>query len=143
MCDGRRWCGKKADFIAAAAPDPEWAGFAFETDRLREPVAGVYILGRLDGERVYAVYVGEADDIAQALAGHIEKADARTTAGADRFYWMREDDARARADITRTIVARYHPPGNIVPPPQANFDPPGAKWNSEDHFRTATPRRYQ
>lgn len=143
MCDGRLWCGGKADFIAAAAPVPKWAGFEFETGRLRETVAGVYIFGRLDGERIYAVYVGEADDIAQALAVHMEKKDARTAAGTQRFYWMRKDDAWQRADIVRAIVGRYHPPGNFAPPSKADLDPRAAEWNSGEHFLTAPFARYQ
>jgi hypothetical protein len=58
MCDGRFWCGGKANFVAAANPTPDWAGFAFTSEAIPGPVAGVYLYGRQDGERMYAVYVG-------------------------------------------------------------------------------------
>lgn len=115
MCDGRSWCGGKADFIAAAEPAPTWAGFAFETGAVLQPIPGVYIFGRRYGERIYAVYVGEADDIARTLAAHAEEDDA-VIAGADRLYWLRQPSARLRDDIVRAIVERYHPPCNLVSP---------------------------
>ncbi len=115
MCDGRSWCGAKADFIAEA--EPKWAGFAFETGAMLQSVPGVYVYGRRDGERVHAVYVGEADDMAQAIAAHAEDGDP-AVAGADRFYWMRQADTRLRTHIVRIIIERYHPAGNGAPSPK-------------------------
>lgn len=111
MCDGRSWCGAKADFIAKAEPDAKWAGFSFKTGPMLQSVPGVYVYGRTDGERVYAVSVGEADDMAQALAQHAETA-APAMAGADAFYWMIQPNARLRISIVQTIVERYHPTAN-------------------------------
>ena len=108
MCDGRSWCGAKADFIAAAESHAQWAGFAFETGPLLQSVAGVYVYGRRDGERVRAVHVGEADDITLAMAA-LAEADAPQIAGSDCFYWLSQPDARLRAHIVRVIAERYHP----------------------------------
>ena len=115
MCDGNSWCGAKADFIAGAEADVKWAGFSFETGPMRQSVAGVYVYGRRDGERVYAVHVGEAEDIAQAIAAHAEDDDP-AMAGSDCFYWMSQPNARLRTHIVRTIVERYHPTGNVASP---------------------------
>lgn len=132
MCDGRSWCGAKADFIAAAEPGPTWAGFAFETGPLLHPVPGVYVYGRRDGERVHAVHVGEADDIAQAIAALAEDQDP-AIAGADRFYWLRQPDPRRRGHIVRVIVERYHPTGHVTPPPE-----PGPTGGTEARFETGS-----
>ncbi len=142
MCDGRLWCGSKADFIAAAEPAPKWAGVGFETGRIREPVAGVYVFGRLDGERVYAVYVGEAEDIVQALAAHADEG-GPAGPGADRFYWTRQDDARLRAVIVHAIVGRYRPPGNFAPPPKTDNASRIAEWDGAERLGPATSARYQ
>ncbi len=138
MCDGRLWCGGKADFIAAAEPVAKWAGIGFQTGRIGEPMAGVYIFGRLDGERVYAVHVGEAEDILQALAAHAE--DGGPAGGeADRFYWLRQDDARLRTDIVRLLVRRYRPAGNLTAPPNKAI----AEWGERERFSGSTTARYQ
>ena len=113
MCDGKSWCGGKADFIAGAETDAKWSGFSFETGPVRHLVAGVYLFGRRDGERVHAVHVGEADDIAQAMAD-IAVAGGAEIAGSDCFYWMSQPNARLRAHIVRVIVERYRPSGNAA-----------------------------
>lgn len=112
MCDGRFWCGAKADFIAAAETEAQWAGFSFKTGPLRRSVAGVFVYGRRDGERVHAVHVGEAEDITLAMAA-LAGVDASEIAGADCFYWLSQPNARLRAHIVRVIAERYHLTGSL------------------------------
>lgn len=111
MCDGRYWCGRTLDFVAAADPSPSWGGMAFASGPVGTAVPGIYLYGRRDGERVYAVYVGETEDIAQAMTALAEAREPRL-AQADRFYWMRENDPLVRRLLVDALVACYDPPGN-------------------------------
>ena len=117
MCDGRSWCGAKADFIAGAEADIKWAGFSFQSGPMRQSVAGVYVYGRRDGERVLAVHVGEADDIARAIAAHAE-AGSPEIAESDCFYWMPQPNARLRVHVAKVITEQYLPTGNAAASPK-------------------------
>ena len=132
MCDGRSWCGTKADFIAGGEAVPKWAGFSFQTGPLRQPVAGVYVYGRRDGERVYAVHVGEADDIARVIAADAE-AGAPEIAGSDCFYWMSQPDSRLRSHVAQIVTKQYLPAGSAVSPPKPAALPERARSPAFHH----------
>ncbi len=125
MCDGRAWCSNKLDFIAAADPTPKWAGFAFNTGPMPGSVSGVYLYGRRDGERVYAVHIGETADIGRAVARLAESVGPRLD-GADRFYWMAETDPGLRRQIVAALVARYRP---AKLPARPEFELAAAAWD--------------
>lgn len=112
MCDGRLWCGGRLKFISATDPTPSWAGHQFTTGEILRPTAGVFLIGRQDGARVYAVYTGEASDIARAVTV-LTRAVGPLLANATRIYWHRQDDPVLRENIVRTIVERYDPPLNL------------------------------
>jgi len=112
MCDGRLWCGSSLKFVSAADPKPSWAGQQFNTGEITRPLAGIYLIGRQDGARVYAVYVGEAPDIGSAVTT-LSRAVGPLLVDATRIYWRREDAPDLREYIVKTIIERYHPPLNL------------------------------
>lgn len=89
-----------------------FAGFVFAAG---DPPAsgGLYVLTRRIGEYLYPVLVGEAEDMAAALAqAHL--GEPTLAAGlADGVFWMARENARQRNHILRDLVGKYDPPLNV------------------------------
>lgn len=94
----------------AADTQPELRGFRFAIGE-PPPTAGLYALTRRIGDFLHPLYIGEADDMAEASAGFLgrEAAAAKIVDGA---LWMERPQARQRREILRELVGSYNPPLN-------------------------------
>ena len=90
---------------------PEFRGFRFVRAELVH-APGVYIVTRGIGALIYPVLIGEAEDIAGAVAS-FEARDPASARAADGCVWMERAQPRQRAQIVRDLVQAYNPPLNV------------------------------
>lgn len=89
-------------------PRPCFGGFQFQTGAAPD-VGGVYVLTRRVGALLYPVMIGDADNLATAVAEQ-----TTTHSGdADGACWIERSPPRQRAYMVRDLVAKYDPPLNV------------------------------
>src|SRR5271166_12233 len=92
-------------------PAPNFAGFGFEGGATTPHAAGLFILTRRIGTFLYPALIGEAEDIAAALAD-VRARDAVAAQAADGQFWMLRPQPRQRSHIARELIIKFHPPLN-------------------------------
>ncbi len=97
---------------AAGDPAPVFAGFAFTADGTPPREPGVFVLTRRINERLYPALVGEAEDIAAAVAD-LRRQDPAAAEATDGLFWMQRAQPRQRTHIARDLIGKFHPPLNI------------------------------
>jgi truncated hemoglobin YjbI len=88
-----------------------FAGYTFHTGAEPPATAGVFILTVTLGGRLWAAYVGEADDMAAAISA-VKTADA--AAGATQgVAYLPYPLARQRGYVCRDLIGKLNPPLNL------------------------------
>jgi truncated hemoglobin YjbI len=95
----------------AGNPAPIFAGFPFTSGGTPPQAPGVFVLTRRIGERLYPAFVGEAEDIAAAIADLRRRDPA--AAATDGLFWMPRAQPRQRTHIARDLIGKFHPPLNV------------------------------
>jgi truncated hemoglobin YjbI len=89
-----------------------FAGFVFEGGDGVPARPGLYVLARQIGPFCYPVLMGEAEDMAAAVAEF--RATHPAEAGEiDSWFWLERTLARQRAYVLRDLIGRYNPPLNV------------------------------
>lgn len=91
---------------------PGFAGFAFVTDTEPPHAAGIFVLTRRIGARLYPALIDAADDIADAIAAFARQDPAWREI--DGQFWCLRPDRRQRAQIARDLIGTYNPPLNVA-----------------------------
>lgn len=91
----------------------DFGGYTFVAADTAPARAGLFIVTKRIGARLYPVYAGEAEDMASALAA-FRAANLQDTALADGLFVMERQSARVRAHTLRDIVSRFDPPLNVA-----------------------------
>jgi truncated hemoglobin YjbI len=94
----------------ADAPDPLFGGFRFNS-RDASGDAVVFVFTRRLGGDLYPILVGEAEDMAKAIA-HVRGYDEVVARESDGLFWMARASVRQRLDIIRTLIGTFDPPLN-------------------------------
>jgi len=105
---------------AAAGPElpragqasPTFNGFHFAAGEVPPGVAGIFVLTRQIGDFLYPALMGEAEDMATAIAA-AKTADPQLAGEVDGISWMERANARQRAHILRELIGKFEPPLNI------------------------------
>jgi truncated hemoglobin YjbI len=92
--------------------EPSLSGYHFVAGPPPAATAGVFILTRRIGDRLYPALVGEGEDIAAALA-QAHALDGQLARQTDGLLWMARANARQRAHILRELVGKFNPPLNV------------------------------
>lgn len=98
---------------SADARKADFAGYPFVAVQAAPARAGLFMVTKRIGDRLFPLYAGEAEDMAEALSAF--RAENPQEAGlADGLFVHERAQKRLRAHTLRDIVGRYDPPLNIA-----------------------------
>jgi truncated hemoglobin YjbI len=90
---------------------PAFGGYHFSAGAVPAETSGVFVLTRQVGDFLYPVLIGQAQDIATALAD-FKTQNSALAQEIDGWLWMERAHARQQSHIVRELIGKFHPPLN-------------------------------